>query len=476
MFYYSLSEAINAGLDAAENDLIVVVHEDVYLPEGWQGCLESALEALEKDDPNWGVIGTAGITTAGVSRGHYSDPNNYCNTFKRGQLFDPVTSVDEHLMIIRKSSGLRMDGQHPGIHGIGTDLVLTAQSRDLACYVVNAPSIHKYKTGDGTVINTVDDSPKIIDRANYAYKADKYCCDEYISHAWDSITPFSSIVTRYEKWVHPTEQLAAIPEEIRAQLDSPSILLAKGGGGSRLLSYLVEDCGIWLGNDINVSGDCMDMVIAVYQGVIEKYKCKADWQKELVVPQLRLSAARMLQAMPADKRANWGFKLPENLLLLPEINEAFPSARYIQMFRTPVKTCLRRTHMTARLDNQIGRVTLPLAYRKAGLPVEQILSDSPALHMAYTTLHQLGLSLEFCRKNFSDDRYIELYFEDILSDPGKVLQSFSQWLGTTPTGSKLLNEVDTGRAANPNTTYSPETESRINELLAPLLQEINYTK
>jgi hypothetical protein len=219
----------------------------------------------------------------------------------------------------------------------------------------------------------------------------------------------------------------------------------------------------------------MDMVIAVYQGVIEKYKCKADWQKELVVPQLRLSAARMLQAIPAEKRTAWGFKLPENLLLLPEIDTAFPNAKYIQMFRNPVKTCLRRTHMTARLDNQVGRVTLPLAYREAGLPVEQILHDSPALHMAYTTLHQLGLSLNFCRNSLSGDRYTEIYFEDILKDPGDVLQRFSQWLNVKPTGSKLVSEVDIGRASNPGTSYSAETEAQIGELLAPLLQEMKYT-
>ena len=38
--------------------------------------------------------------------------------------------------------------------------------------------------------------------------------------------------------------------------------------------------------------------------------------------------------------------------------------------------------MTARLDNHIGRVTLPLGYRYSGLDVATILSDSPALHMA----------------------------------------------------------------------------------------------
>jgi hypothetical protein len=281
-------------------------------------------------------------------------------------------------------------------------------------------------------------------------------------------------VTRYEKWVHPADELNAIPGDIIRHLDSPVILLAKGGGGSRLLSFLVEDCGICLGTDVNISGDCMDMVIAVYQAVIEKYKCRAGWQKELVIPQLRLSAARMLESMEPSQRERWGFKLPENLLLLSEFDKAFPSARYVQMFRNPVKTCLRRTHMTARLDNQVGRVTLPLAYREAGLPVEQILRDSPALHMAYTSLHQLRLSLDFCRSSLTPDRYLEIYFEDILRTPGDVLKTFSDWLGTAPFGHKLIDEVDVGRASNPKTRYPEDIECRVRELLAPLLEEMHY--
>jgi hypothetical protein len=129
----------------------------------------------------------------------------------------------------------------------------------------------------------------------------------------------------------------------------------------------------------------MDMVIAVYQGVIEKYKCKAAWQKELVVSQLRLAAVRMLKSMDSAKRALWGFKLPENLLLLPELNQAFPCARYIQMFRNPVNC---PGHTCARLDGA-NRVTCHLTRKLAGFSETHLLC-------AATTLHQLNV--HFIRK------------------------------------------------------------------------------
>jgi len=472
--YDNLPEAMNAGLDKAVNELVVVVHEDTYLPDGWQAQLELALEQLEQHDPEWGIIGTAGLTSDGVSVGHYSDPNNYCDTFGKGRRFTEVSSVDEHIMLFRRSSGFRADESIPGIHGIGADLVLTATKQGRRCYVVDAPSIHKYRDGSGKVIQRLMDSPKIADRLNYAYKADKACCDEYISHKWADLTPFSSIVTRYEKWRDPRELLRDVPPAILEALDSPLVLLAKGGGGSRLLSVLVQDCGVALGHDVNISGDCMDMVIAVYQGVIEKYKCRAQWQRELVVPQLRLAAARMLTKMPEEQRNSWGFKLPENLILLPELNSAFPEARYVQMFRNPVSTCLRRTHMTARLDNQIGRVTLPLAYRAAGIDAREMLEDSPAVHNAYSTLHQIETAIHFCHSHFNERRYCEVRFQNILKDPAGALASFSSWLGVTPVSNRLADEIDVKRASQPKSAYPPDIVKKVEQILNPLLKELHY--
>ena len=105
---------------------------------------------------------------------------------------------------------------------------------------------------------------------------------------------FSSLAIR-ATGISAHAMIKEIQKQISEILDSPVILLGKGGGGSRLLSLLASDCGVFLGNDVNISGDCMDMVIAIYQSVIEKYKCKAEWQKKIIVPQIKLAAAKMLE-------------------------------------------------------------------------------------------------------------------------------------------------------------------------------------
>ena len=472
--YDSLAHAMNAGIEESNNEIIVIVHEDTFLPDGWQTELEIAIEGIEKNDPDWGILGVAGLDKNGSPAGHYSDPNNFCNTFKNGERFVEATSVDEHLMMFRRKLNPKADENIVGIHGIGTDMVLTAIESGNKCYIINAPSIHKYKDGNGKTIQRIMDSPKIKDRLNYAYKADKACCDEYVSKKWDEITPFNSIVTHYDKWTHPSEEIKKIKPEIIGLINSPVVLLGKGGGGSRLLSLIAEDCGIFLGNDVNISGDCMDIVIAVYQSVIEKYKCKAEWQKDIIVAQLKLAAAKMLDkyisftGIPINEIL-WGFKLPENMLLLPEINSAFPNARYVHMLRNPAETCLRRTHMTARLDNQVGRVTLPLAYRSAGLGVEQILKDPPELHNAYTTLFQLKNALEYCKQNFNSGKYYELNFDDILNSPTETRDKLCDWLGVKPVSNKTGEEIDINRAKKPKAEYSEEIINKIEEILKPIM-------
>ncbi len=475
LHYPCLGAALNTGLDQAIHEVIAFVHEDVYLELEWQAKVNAVLNALETSDPQWGVLGAAGLDRTGRLVGNFFDPHGSINSFSGNDLYARVQTLDEQLMIVRKSSGLRFDASIPGIHGLGSDLLFNASDKGLNCYVVNAPTRHKYKTGDGLLVTCADDSSKISHRTSFTYLADKECCDDYISNKWRDQTPFSSTSTRYEPFRQPHELLASIPDDTQQLLDAPIILLCKGGGGSRLLASLAEDAGVCLGHSVNISGDCLDLVMAVYKSVIEKYKCPARWQQDLIVPQLRLAAAQMLQRLTARQRGLWGFKLPETLFLLPEIAEAFPRARFLQMFRNPFASALRRTHMTARLDNEIGRLTLPLAYRAASEPLGAILGDATVLHMAYTTAHQLRLGLDFSQ-TLSSKRYFECRFEALLNDPDQEVRRLSTWLGTPAVSMKVSDSIDQNRADHFTPIESSDLTARIAAILEPLSQELGYSK
>jgi hypothetical protein len=459
----TLSQAIQSGLDQARHDLVAVVHEDVLLPEGWQQALELALADLEAVDPEWGLAGSVGWMGDGRLMGHFSDPGGYWQLFE-GCRHAEVVRLDEQLLLMRRSRPLPLDPQLPSIHNLGRDLPLAARVLGRRTYALDAPTIHKYADAQGRPILTRDDSPKIRARSSYAWRADYACSADYIRHKWPQIgaLPLAPV---------PVTAPAAVP----AMLERPVVLLARGGGGSRLLSSLARDAGLFVGNDVNVSGDALELVLPIYKALLNRHHRHPDWQRAAGVAELRDAAARMLDRAGAP--AMWGFKLPESLLVLEEILQAFPGARFLHLVRDPLATCLRRTHLTARVDNQIGQATLPAAYRYCGRPTGKIHADAPALHMALTSRHQVESALDLL-DGLAPERSLQLRYEDLLADPAAAITRAACWIhgrdDPPGLGSTLLGEVDPGRAVRTAATFAPEVEAEVAAWLAPLRSRLGY--
>jgi hypothetical protein len=137
----SASTAYNNAMDRSTNDLIVFAHQDIILPESWLLDLQRALDSLERTDPQWGVLGCYGETLDDHGRGYiYSGGLGIM-----GKLMDrpaPVQTLDEIVLILRKSSGLRFDEDLPHFHFYGTDICMAAAARGWKSYAISAFCIH----------------------------------------------------------------------------------------------------------------------------------------------------------------------------------------------------------------------------------------------------------------------------------------------------------------------------------------------
>jgi hypothetical protein len=138
----SAAKAYNAALASAKNEIVILVHQDIYLPRGWFQQLESAIHSIAATDPQWGVLGVYGIASSGAYHGHL-----YCNAGQTvlGRPFvEPVEvgSLDEVVLILRKSSGLRFDPEMKGFHFYAADICLTATQRGLKNYAVPGFCFH----------------------------------------------------------------------------------------------------------------------------------------------------------------------------------------------------------------------------------------------------------------------------------------------------------------------------------------------
>jgi Glycosyltransferase like family len=140
--FNSAATCYNDALRRVKTDLVVFAHQDMYFPKGWIDSLRRALGLLSAIDPNWGVLGVWGDRYSGGSPG-YLYWTGVDGT--AGEPFDGVREVrtlDEVVLVIRKSSGLWFDERLPGFHMYGTDICLEARRKGKKCYIFSGFSIH----------------------------------------------------------------------------------------------------------------------------------------------------------------------------------------------------------------------------------------------------------------------------------------------------------------------------------------------
>jgi hypothetical protein len=144
--YKSAALAYNDAIDQTSTEFLVFVHQDVYLPAGWVDHVLKCIVEVGEINPNWAVLGLFGATASCTHVGRV-----WCGAAERElgarlSTPEPVVSIDELLIILRRSSGLRFDDKLPGFHLYGTDIAQTALSRGLGVYVIDAPVVHNTKT------------------------------------------------------------------------------------------------------------------------------------------------------------------------------------------------------------------------------------------------------------------------------------------------------------------------------------------
>jgi len=141
----SAAIAANRGLDATSADVIVFLHQDVYLPPGWDLILRARIAEVAAADPDWALLGASGVAVGGRVSGPVW-------TSSLGSVVGfvplhpvPAQSFDEMLIVLRRASGLRFDPGQPGWHIYGADIVTQARAAGKGAYLVSLPCIHNDK-------------------------------------------------------------------------------------------------------------------------------------------------------------------------------------------------------------------------------------------------------------------------------------------------------------------------------------------
>jgi len=177
----SASLAYNSAIEEADNDVIIFAHQDVYLPEGWFPDLRKSLAYLKAENVDWGVLGCFGC----ASFAEHGLGMVYTNGLGvHGRKIDkpePIETLDEIVLIVRKSSGLRFDPQLPHFHLYGTDICLAAKTMGMTSYAIPAFCVH----------NT---------NQLLSFPAEFYQCYRYLKRKWARFLPIYTSCTRISRF------------------------------------------------------------------------------------------------------------------------------------------------------------------------------------------------------------------------------------------------------------------------------------
>lgn len=136
------STAYNRALADGDAAVVVLAHQDVYLPRRFFPELAKQLAILDRMDPDWAVAGAVGKTAEGDVVGQAWSTGIGVLT---GQPIDgprPVVTLDELIIIVRRGAGLAFDETLPGFHLYASDIVQIARARGLGAYALPLPVIH----------------------------------------------------------------------------------------------------------------------------------------------------------------------------------------------------------------------------------------------------------------------------------------------------------------------------------------------
>ena len=136
----SAARAFNEEMDHSSGEgWLVWVHQDVFLPEGWDRRFLAALAQAERVIPKLAVVGVYGIDLLGRRAGHVLDRGRILR--EPQALPCEAASLDEVLVAVRTDSRLILD---PALryHFYATDLVLAARQGGWAAAVVDCCCEH----------------------------------------------------------------------------------------------------------------------------------------------------------------------------------------------------------------------------------------------------------------------------------------------------------------------------------------------
>ncbi len=195
-------------------------------------------------------------------------------------------------------------------------------------------------------------------------------------------------------------------------------VIGRGHGGTRAMSHTLSESGVYMGAELNSSGDLIppqDLYEAcrvMSRHVVHLGGLKWDFSRlhsMEIDPEFEWLVKSYLSSVLSSDAEHKGWKLPETTLIYPWIVRMFPDARYILWTRDP-RDALLGAHLTDDLAD-------------FGVPYDP--TDDVMLKRAISWKYQR----EIIRATPAPKHVIEVRFEDFVLKQDEMLARLEEFLG-----------------------------------------------
>lgn len=210
------------------------------------------------------------------------------------------------------------------------------------------------------------------------------------------------------------------------------IVIGRGHSGTRAISHTLYASGVYMGNQLNDSGDKLPP-----DDLYEACRVMArhvEWQGNLSWSFQRLHAmpidpefTTLVERFLADllrRGEPRGWKLPETTLVYPWIVRMFPEAHYIYLVRDP-RDCIIGGHLTDDLRD------FGVQY-----PATDDLRERRAISWKY--------QYELVKATAQPQRFLTVRFEDLVLRQEETVQQMESFLGL-PLARIIVRQAPIGR-------------------------------
>ncbi len=197
----------------------------------------------------------------------------------------------------------------------------------------------------------------------------------------------------------------------------PFVIGATGGSGTRVITMLLQELGIWIGRNLNPANDSED-VARFLRRWIPSWR---EWQDEGVPferlermqREFRRTLAQHREGIP-DPGAPWSLKNPRTIYILPFLERSLPGFRFVHLVRDgrDMAFSSNQSQLDDHGEQYLGR----------GAPEDRARRSIRLWSLINTE------AADYAERELGD-RYLRLRFEDFCTRPAETTRELYRFLG-----------------------------------------------